>query len=761
MEQSSNKSKYTTLFCIFAFTLSTTFGLFASDTKKQKLAVSRQLDKMVANIDHIGQMEWNRAFAPNNPQLLPDLQTLRKSCITNKEISATTESELVELASTINHDLKTFNQGFDKQQFDFSAAVVKPDKSAQLIIEENEQLLVQMTSLSRSAGLSFGNKTVRFFDDLAVRWNAKRWAKRVAAWGSLAFLAKSLCSDNSRDLSDWGRKVASRIYYGKAPVTESSESAASGTETATASSEALKASVLKYAWNELPKKIAGENLGASALVAATVGEDLTDIWNWTKEKWNIAHRHLKGGHFVPPISRANKPLFNFDHVVGFDLLKADVETVIRFAIEPELFSRPGLPIPIGYIFAGPPMSGKSYFAHCLTGQINKRLEATGQRGDFSFMEVHASEIVQNGLDSVFADALKYAPCVLCIKEIEMLHLSSNTTLAAQLLDKLEASLDPDRKRQVVVVATTNKSKSIEEILKAQPKRFTKKINFYRPCFADRTEFFRRALDGRNLDPAEFNLDSLAEDTAGFSYGKISNLFSKCLIRATKKNVAFTQKFIDETFDVKIRYIIAAPLTIPEEQVDLITSYLAGQAVVHEVLQAPGDLVRLTNYQVMKEKQYGKGEKPGEDDLSLLPGKLFLQEGRDRVDIETGTDFVKMAKVNLAGMLSQQLLLGQADGYRIHERTEAFETARCMAFEGIDMDCFSKDQMITFNEKAWEIFKKWESEVNQLLEKHKPQIAAVAQALKQKNKLNGSQVKEIIADNPVFEALRAEPAAAAA
>ena len=96
MEQSSNKLRYTTLFCIFAFTLSSTFGLFASDAKKQKLAVSRQLDKMVANIDHIGQMEWNRAFKPSNPQLLPDLQTLRKSCITNKEIPATTESELVE-----------------------------------------------------------------------------------------------------------------------------------------------------------------------------------------------------------------------------------------------------------------------------------------------------------------------------------------------------------------------------------------------------------------------------------------------------------------------------------------------------------------------------------------------------------------------------------------------------------------------------------------------------------------------------------------
>lgn len=676
-------------------------------------------------LDHIGQMNWNLAYDFKNEQFPKDLKHISTQCKTlRSKTSSATEKELVEISSAVQHYLTVFNSGIAQQNLQDLDKITILEKPLEEIVEQNDILVQIMSKKAEEAGLTIWNKLIRKYDDFAVRFNLKKNIKRTFEWGLAAYLTNSLFQSDIVEVANWGKDIAIKA---KKQVLGSKK---------------INIDLGEF-FKDAPKLALAKSTGLTAMAATQVGEDVKDMFNWTLEKIAMAYKYLKGGHYLMPVSRAIKPIFSFKHLVGYSFWKAEYSKVKKFLKNPDFFVRAGLPIPRGYIFAGPTNSSKGFFAHCVTGEINEYLESVGQKGNFRLMEVHASEILRdNGLEKIFHDARKYAPCVLFIREIELLGLAGKNDLTAKLFDEVEKTIDRERKKQIIVIASTNKPSSIDVTLR-QKDRLTKTLRFYKPSFEERKEFFEKALSLRNLNPEEFDLDSLANDTVKFSFGKINAYVNKVLIKAKGRGIPITQELFDYTFDQKIRYIITRKPTIPQHEISIIAACLAAQAVVHTALDAEGDLTRVTISGI-----FGSNPKRKDSgDLGIEYGKIFIEHGEDHCGIGTGAEAVKKAKRFLAGALTQKLLVGTGSTYNLEQKEDAYKIAQGFATEGIEMANFSKEQKIAFNAKAWEYYKQWEKEAEELVKQYEPSIRAIAKELEKKYTLKGSDVRTIMEKSP--------------
>ncbi len=225
----------------------------------------------------------------------------------------------------------------------------------------------------------------------------------------------------------------------------------------------------------------------------------------------------------------------FDDIAGLKAAKSDLQEIVQFLKEPERFQRLGGKVPRGVLLAGPPGTGKTLLARAVAGESG-----------VPFFSISASEFIEMfvGLGAarvrdLFKEAKKSAPTIVFIDEIDAVGRSRGAGLGGgndereQTLNQLLSEMDGfDRTDLVVVIAATNRPDVLDPAL-LRPGRFDRRILVDRPELAARRAILGVHVKGKPLAP-DVDLQTLAQNTPGFSGADLANLVNEAALSATRK-----------------------------------------------------------------------------------------------------------------------------------------------------------------------------------------------------------------------------------
>ena len=237
----------------------------------------------------------------------------------------------------------------------------------------------------------------------------------------------------------------------------------------------------------------------------------------------------------------------FDDVAGLQAAKRDLAEVTEFLKEPERFRRLGGKVPRGILLVGPPGTGKTLLARAVAGEAG-----------VPFFSISASEFIEmfvgvgaSRVRTLFEDAKKLAPSIVFIDEIDAVGRSRGTGMGGgndereQTLNQLLSEMDGfTRNDLTIVIAATNRPDVLDPAL-LRPGRFDRRVLVDRPERAARRAIL--AVHTRNKPlGGDVNLDSIADNTPGFSGADLANLANEAALSATRRgaNAIEAQDFSD-------------------------------------------------------------------------------------------------------------------------------------------------------------------------------------------------------------------------
>lgn len=340
-----------------------------------------------------------------------------------------------------------------------------------------------------------------------------------------------------------------------------------------------------------------------------------------------------------------KTKVKFDDVAGLDEEKAELVEIVDFLKTPEKFSKMGAKIPKGVLLYGKPGTGKTLIAKAIAGEANVPfISMSGSEFIEMFAGLGASRVRK-----LFEKARKIAPCIVFIDEIDAIgsRRSSNNGAESennQTLNQLLVEMDGfSSEETIIVLAATNRPEMLDKAL-LRPGRFDRQITIPAPDLKGRLEILKiHAADKKMSD--DVNLESIAEDTAGFTGAELANILNEAAIIATKvKHEEIERDDIEEAVKKVTVGLEKRQRVISDKDKKLTAYHEAGHAVVSRYLPTQTDVKEVsiiprgvaggyTMYKSDEDKYYISKTEMQEKLIALLGGRAAEKLVLD--DISTG------------------------------------------------------------------------------------------------------------------------------
>jgi hypothetical protein len=212
---------------------------------------------------------------------------------------------------------------------------------------------------------------------------------------------------------------------------------------------------------------------------------------------------------------------SFDDLILAGTLKDEIRGDLeRFLHARADYARYGVPWKRGILFVGPPGNGKT---HCLRASIRLL--------DVPCLYVQSLatryETEDSSIRQVFGRARELTPCCLVFEDLDAMITPKNRSFFLNQLDGFEQN------DGILTVATTNHAERLDPAIVDRPSRFDRKYHFGLPARAERAAYV--AMWNARLDSAmrvrdEGALDRIVEDTDGFSFAYVKELFVSSMVR---------------------------------------------------------------------------------------------------------------------------------------------------------------------------------------------------------------------------------------
>ncbi|MDJ0837763.1 MAG: ATP-binding protein [Acidobacteriota bacterium] len=236
---------------------------------------------------------------------------------------------------------------------------------------------------------------------------------------------------------------------------------------------------------------------------------------------------------IQTTARFEVPDVNFDHIGGYDGVKAQIFKALRIMSGayrlPEKVGRGEL-IPRGFIFHGPPGTGKTLFAKAVANRLNATILVVSGP-EITDMYVGESE---RKVRDIFAEARRNAPAVIVFDEFDSIAVRRSSredggsragnAVVAQILTEMDG-FRPDV--PMLVIGTTNRLDIIDDAL-LRPSRF-QAIAVGLPDLAARLAIARVHAGHFEVEVADSLLQVIAEQTEGFNGDEIRSLFREACV----------------------------------------------------------------------------------------------------------------------------------------------------------------------------------------------------------------------------------------
>ena len=285
-----------------------------------------------------------------------------------------------------------------------------------------------------------------------------------------------------------------------------------------------------------------------------------------------------------------KTKIKFKDVAGLDEEKEELIEIVDFLKKPEKFTKMGAKVPRGVLLYGKPGTGKALIAKAIAGEA-----------DVPFISMSGSEFIEmfaglgaSRVRKLFDKARKLAPCIVFIDEIDAIGARRTSNSGAetennQTLNQLLVEMDGfSSEETIIVLAATNRPEMLDKAL-LRPGRFDRQITIPTPDLKGRLDILKIHSEGKRLADG-VNLESIAEDTAGFTGAELANILNEAAIIATiNKHEDIENSDIEEAVK-KVTVGLEKHSRVYSEKDKKLTAYHeAGHAVVSKYLETQTDV----------------------------------------------------------------------------------------------------------------------------------------------------------------------------
>ena len=331
----------------------------------------------------------------------------------------------------------------------------------------------------------------------------------------------------------------------------------------------------------------------------------------------------------------------FADVAGIDEAKEELEEIVAFLRQPEMFSRLGGKIPKGALLVGPPGTGKTLLARAIAGEAGVPF-FTISGSDFvqMFVGVGASRV-----RDMFEQAKKNAPCIIFIDEIDAVGRARGVGYGGgndereQTLNQLLVEMDGFESNDgIVIIAATNRPDVLDHAL-LRPGRFDRQVVVPVPDIKGREAILR--VHGRKvvLGP-DVNLRAIARGTPGFSGADLANLVNEAALMAARvKRKSVSMEDFENAKDKVVLGSERRSLVITDEERQQIAYHEAGHALVG-----------------MNVPQHDPIQKATIIPRGLALGVVHSQPERDEVSV-TQTKYKSKIAMAMGGRAAEELVYG--------------------------------------------------------------------------------------------------------
>jgi cell division protease FtsH len=448
----------------------------------------------------------------------------------------------------------------------------------------------------------------------------------------------------------------------------------------------------------------------------------------------------------------------FKDVAGVDEAKEELHEIIEFLKEPQKFSKLGGKIPKGVLLIGPPGTGKTLLARAISGEANVPFfSISGSDFVEMFVGVGASRV-----RDLFEQGKKNSPCIIFIDEIDAVGRHRGAGMGGghdereQTLNQLLVEMDGfENNEGVILIAATNRPDVLDPAL-LRPGRFDRQVTVGRPDVKGREGILKVHTSTVPLTD-EVDLKVIARGTPGFTGADLANLVNEAALLAArddKKAVAMDD--FEEAKDKVMMGVERRSMVISDKEKKntayheaghaLVAALLPGTDPIHKVTIIPRGRALGVTMQLPMDEQHTYQRNYLFSSLAILMGGRCAEEiclgemttGAGN-DIERATDMARKMVCEW-GMSDKMgpLTYGAKDE---------------QVFLGKDFSSqksFSDQTLKLIDQEVKTLVMDGHTRATDLLTKNRDVLEEMAQALLERETLNGKDIQDIIAGKGISD-----------
>jgi len=323
---------------------------------------------------------------------------------------------------------------------------------------------------------------------------------------------------------------------------------------------------------------------------------LVGVWIFFMRQTQMGgNRALSFGKSKAKLLTEDRKKVTFSDVAGVDEAKEEVQEIIEFLKDPPRFQKLGGRMPKGVLIIGPPGTGKTLLAKAIAGEASVPFfSISGSDFVEMFVGVGASRV-----RDLFEQGKKHAPCIIFIDEIDAVGRLRGAGLGGghdereQTLNQLLVEMDGfETSEGVILVAATNRPDVLDPAL-LRPGRFDRQIVVGRPDVRGRGEILKVHTKKIPLS-SDVDLETIARGTPGFSGAELANLVNEAALfaaRINKKSVEMTD--FEAAKDKVLMGVERKSLLISEKEKRNTAFHEAGHTLVAKLLPGTDPIHKVT------------------------------------------------------------------------------------------------------------------------------------------------------------------------
>ena len=436
-----------------------------------------------------------------------------------------------------------------------------------------------------------------------------------------------------------------------------------------------------------------------------------------------------------------KTKVRFDDVAGLEEEKGELKEIVDFLKRPEKYTRMGARVPKGVLLYGKPGTGKTLIAKAIAGEA-----------DVPFISMSGSEFIEmfaglgaSRVRKLFEKARKLAPCIVFIDEIDAIGSRRTSNSGAetennQTLNQLLVEMDGfGSEETIIVLAATNRPEMLDKAL-LRPGRFDRQITIPNPDLKGRLEILKIHSKDKKLSD-DVNLESIAEDTAGFTGAELENILNESAIVATKnKHEEIENDDIEEAVKKVTVGLEKKERVISDKDKRLTAYHEAGHAVVSRYLPTQTNVKEVsiiprgiaggyTMYKSNEDKYYISKTEMQEKLIALLGGRAAERLVLD--DISTGAS----NDIEVATQIARDMVTK----YGMSDKLGPIDF---QGKEPYEIQMFGEDIGDKIGQEVKTLIDTAYNDAITLLKEHRDKLDKIAQTLLQKEKINEQEFNSI-------------------